>query len=142
MSHKGAPVPCVLAATISFWAGVCALPDDHPCTDPIGGRLELYKSCSFDKFLEERDDRQARVRATVEAQERERKRMQGFIDRMGAKASKATQAKDREGKLRKLAIEQVLSSRASRKRVVSRSRSLDGRSCCVDQRPTLVDRLT
>ena len=71
-----------------------------------GGRLQLYKSCSFDKFLTERDERQARVVATVEAQERERKRMQGFIDRMGAKASKATQAKDREGKLRKLAVEQ------------------------------------
>ena len=72
-----------------------------------GGRLQLYKSCSFDKFLTERDERQARVVATVEAQERERKRMQDFIDRMGAKASKATQAKDREGKLRKLAVEQA-----------------------------------
>ena len=33
--------------------------------------------------------------------------MQDFVDRMGAKASKATQAKDREGKLRKLAVEQA-----------------------------------
>ena len=46
-----------------------------------GGRLELYKSMSFDKYLVERDERQARIRSTVEAQERERKRMQDFIDR-------------------------------------------------------------
>ncbi|EOD12548.1 hypothetical protein EMIHUDRAFT_247380 [Emiliania huxleyi CCMP1516] len=72
-----------------------------------GGRLELYKSVTYDKFLEEREERQARVRATVEAQERERKRMQDFIDRMGAKASKATQAKDRQGKLERLAKQQA-----------------------------------
>jgi len=68
-----------------------------------GGRLELYKTTTFDKYLVEREERQARVRSTVEAQERERKRMQDFIDRMGAKASKASQAKDRQNKLDKLA---------------------------------------
>ena len=72
-----------------------------------GGRLELYKSMTFDKYLVEREERQARIRSTVEAQERDRKRMQDFIDRMGAKASKAKQAKDREGKLEKLAIRQA-----------------------------------
>ena len=68
-----------------------------------GGRLELYKSKTYEQYLVERKERQARVRATVEAQERERKRMQGFIDKMGAKASKATQAKDRQNKLDRLA---------------------------------------
>jgi len=72
-----------------------------------GGRLELYKSMSFDKYLTEREERQARIRSTIEAQERERKRMQDFIDRMGAKASKASQAADRKGKLEKLAIKQA-----------------------------------
>ena len=46
-----------------------------------GGRLQLYKSTTHAKFLIEREERQARVRSTIEAQERERKRMQGFIDR-------------------------------------------------------------
>ena len=46
-----------------------------------GGRLELYKSTTHAKYLVEREERQARVRSTVEAQERERKRMQDFIDR-------------------------------------------------------------
>ena len=71
----------------------------------IGGRLELYKSTTHSKFLVERDERQARALATVSAQEREAKRLQDFIDRMGAKASKAKQAKDRQGKLDKLEVQ-------------------------------------
>ena len=74
-----------------------------------GGRLQLYKATGYDKFKIEREERQARVRATVEAQERERKRMQDFVDRMGAKASKASQAKDRQNKLEKLAALQEAS---------------------------------
>jgi len=70
-----------------------------------GGRLELYKSVPFAKYTEEREERQRRAVATVEAQEREAARLQGFIDRMGAKASKAKQAKDRQGKLDRLAAE-------------------------------------
>ena len=54
---------------------------------------ELCRSVSFEKYLEEREERQASVRATIDSQEREQKRMQDFIDRMGAKASKASQAK-------------------------------------------------
>lgn len=42
----------------------------------VGGRLELYKSVKLSKFKEERAERQARAVATVEAQERERKKMQ------------------------------------------------------------------
>ena len=72
-----------------------------------GGRLELYKSVKYDKYLEERQERQARIQADVDAMERERKRMQDFIDKMGAKASKASQAKDRQGKLDKLAARQA-----------------------------------
>ena len=70
-----------------------------------GGRLEKYKSRGFAEWRRDRDARQAQVVATAEAQERERKRLQDFIDRMGAKASKARQAKDRQGKLDRLQID-------------------------------------
>ena len=73
--------------------------------DVAGGRVELYKSVPYRKFLAARAERQQRAVATVEAQEREAKRLQGFIDRMGAKASKAKQAKDRQGKLDKLDVQ-------------------------------------
>ena len=70
--------------------------------DVAGGRVELYKSVPYSKFISERTERQQRAVATVEAQEREARRLQDFIDRMGAKASKAKQAKDRQGKLDRL----------------------------------------
>ena len=54
------------------------------------------------KFLVEREERATRALAEYAAQERELARMQGFVDRMGAKASKATQAQDRIKKIEKL----------------------------------------
>ena len=71
----------------------------------VGGRLELYKSTPHDKYLVARAERQAQAVSTVQRQEREAKRLQDFIDRMGAKASKARQAKDRQGKLDKLEVQ-------------------------------------
>jgi len=66
------------------------------------GRLELYKSCSHAKFLNERETRYAAIQAEVESAERDAKALQDFIARFGAKASKASQAKDREKKLAKI----------------------------------------
>ena len=70
-----------------------------------GGRLELYRSMTHSKFVLERAARQERALSTVAAQEREARRLQDFIDRMGAKASKAKQAKDRQGKLDRLEVQ-------------------------------------
>ena len=44
--------------------------------DVAGGRVELYKSVPYSKFLAERAERQTRAMATVEAQEREARRLQ------------------------------------------------------------------
>ena len=41
-----------------------------------GGRVELYKSVPYQKFLTERAERQARAVSAVEAQEREAARLQ------------------------------------------------------------------
>ncbi len=71
----------------------------------VGGRLDLYRSVAMDKFKAVRAERAQQAVSTVEAQEREAARLQGFIDRMGAKASKAKQAKDRQGKLDRLSKE-------------------------------------
>ena len=50
--------------------------------DVAGGRLELYKSVRYPKFMRERAERQQRAVATVEAQEREARRLQDLIDRI------------------------------------------------------------
>ena len=44
--------------------------------DVAGGRLELYKSVRYPKFMRERAERRQRAVATVEAQEREASRLQ------------------------------------------------------------------
>lgn len=64
-----------------------------------GGRLDLYKSCSHNKYLELREIRQQQAEASVEAAEREAKKLEDFIKKWGAQATKAKQAKDREAKL-------------------------------------------
>ena len=70
-----------------------------------GGRIELYKSTSLGQFRTDRVERQQRLRSALESHEREAARLQEFIDRWGASATKARQAKDRQGKLEKLQLE-------------------------------------
>ena len=50
--------------------------------DVAGGRLELYKSVRYPKFMRERAERRQRAVATVEAQEREASRLQDLTDRI------------------------------------------------------------
>ena len=59
------------------------------------GRVEAYRSRTHAQWLVEREERQARLEAEYEAQQREMDRLQGFVDRFGAKASKASQAQSR-----------------------------------------------
>ena len=67
-----------------------------------GGGLSTYKTTSYDKYLLEREERATRLITAYTAQVEEASKLQAFIDKFGAKASKATQAKDREKKLEKL----------------------------------------
>ncbi|KAH8043996.1 ATPase [Aureococcus anophagefferens] len=67
-----------------------------------GRRLEAYKSCSFDKWRQQRAERAAQWVTEYEKQKIEEADLEDFIRRFGAKASKAAQAKDRERKLERL----------------------------------------
>mmetsp|Transcript_16434 Transcript_16434/g.53508 ORF Transcript_16434/g.53508 Transcript_16434/m.53508 type:complete len:632 (-) Transcript_16434:324-2219(-) len=64
--------------------------------------LELYKGFRYDEYLSERSARAKRWVATYERQVVKAKELEAFVDRFGAKASKAAQAKDRAKKLEKL----------------------------------------
>ena len=72
-----------------------------------GRRVETYKSCSFDQWRQQRAERAQRWVATYERQKEEEADLEDFIRRFGAKASKATQAKDREQKLKRLRADMV-----------------------------------
>ena len=65
------------------------------------GKLTLY-SGSYDRFVEQREQKRALDTAMRAQQEAERKRIQSFIDRFRAKASKATQAQSRVKWLEKM----------------------------------------
>jgi ATP-binding cassette, subfamily F, member 3 len=59
-----------------------------------GGRLTGYKG-NFSQFLEQRELRMSQDAATAENLKRQREHLQSFVDRFGAKATKAAQAQSR-----------------------------------------------
>lgn len=63
-----------------------------------GKKLHQY-SGNINFFLKERDLRIAQAQATYDKQETKRAHLQGFIDRFGAKATKAKQAQSRKKQL-------------------------------------------
>ena len=58
-------------------------------------------------FLREREERERRLVGEIEARKEEMAKLQGFIDRFGAKATKASQAQSRQKQLDKLMAEQA-----------------------------------
>ncbi|KAJ8598248.1 hypothetical protein CTAYLR_005505 [Chrysophaeum taylorii] len=66
------------------------------------GTLDVYKTCSYDGWLSAREARRAAAISAYERQARRAEELRTFIDKYGAKASKAAQAKDREKKLARL----------------------------------------
>lgn len=57
---------------------------------------------NYDDFVEAREELALRLEATARNQQRKRDELQGFVDRFGAKASKARQAQSRVKQLEKL----------------------------------------
>ena len=66
-----------------------------------GGQLHTYTG-SYRSFMAQRSEREAQTRAAAEAQQEEIARLEDFVRRFGANASKASQAKSREKVLEKL----------------------------------------
>ncbi len=88
------------------------------CVDAIvhldRGKLTLYQG-AFDNFVRVRAERQAQLVAQNEKVGAERARIQGFVDRFKAKASKARQAQSRIKALERMpAIESVVEDGVTR----------------------------
>lgn len=66
------------------------------------GRIELYKSRSYDQWLIERDERVKVAQAAFEANQKEIARLQSFVDRFGAKTMGASMAQSRLKTIEKL----------------------------------------
>ncbi|GFR43392.1 hypothetical protein Agub_g4469 [Astrephomene gubernaculifera] len=71
-----------------------------------GGRLHAYVG-RYDSFLRQRTEREAQARAEAAAQQAEIDRLEAFVTRFGAKASKASQAQSKAKLLEKLKASQT-----------------------------------
>ena len=65
--------------------------------------LHIYKG-NFSFFIQNRDQRIEAEQAAFEKQQKERAHLQSYIDRFGAKATKAKQAQSRQKKLEKMTL--------------------------------------
>ncbi|CAI7733000.1 unnamed protein product [Closterium sp. NIES-54] len=66
-----------------------------------GSQLHHY-SCSFSKFLEEREERRRQRERELEGKRSEMAKLEGFINRFGAKATKAAAANSKKKALEKI----------------------------------------
>ena len=66
------------------------------------GTIELYKSRSFEQWEVERVERVERAQAAYEKNQEEIARLQGFVDRFGAKTMGASMAQSRLKQIEKL----------------------------------------
>ncbi len=66
-----------------------------------GGRVHSYKG-AYGDFLVQREERLQRLRDSAEAVAEEKARLQRFVERFGAKATKASQARSRKKMLERL----------------------------------------
>lgn len=66
-------------------------------------RVEVFKGCGYKKFLFEREERMKAAKAKYELEQKEMARLQGFVDRFGAQATKASAAQSRVKMIEKMA---------------------------------------
>jgi len=70
--------------------------------DINGGTLLTYQGCTYDKFLEEKEFRAQSAMAEYERNVAEAARLQAFVDKWGASATKATAAQSRVKMIEKM----------------------------------------
>lgn len=70
------------------------------------GKLDLY-SCSYGKYLTEKEERRARIEAEIEQQKEKIENIQKFVEKFRYKASKATQVQSRIKQLEKMEVTEL-----------------------------------
>jgi ATP-binding cassette subfamily F protein 3 len=68
----------------------------------VGNTIVEYRSCSYNKYLEEKEFRAASAQAEYERNLEEAARLQAFVDKFGASATKAKSAQSRVKMLEKM----------------------------------------
>ena len=77
-----------------------------------GSSLQIYKSCTYDQYLELKQQRAEAAQSEYERNTQKAAKLQGFVDRFGASATKASAAQSRVKMLEKMKREGLLDAPA------------------------------
>ena len=66
------------------------------------GNLQVYKSCTYSRYLELKQQRLKASQTEFERNQKKAAKLQGFVDRFGASATKASAAQSRVKQLEKM----------------------------------------
>jgi ATP-binding cassette, subfamily F, member 3 len=75
---------------------------------PGAGSLQIYKSCNYEQYLELKEERAAAAIAEYERNQGKAAKLQSFVDRFGASATKASAAQSRVKAIEKMEREGLL----------------------------------
>jgi ATP-binding cassette subfamily F protein 3 len=74
---------------------------DH-IAEIVSGTIQVYKSCTYSQYLALKEDRAKAAMSEYEKNQARAARLQGFVDRFGASATKASAAQSRVKQLEKM----------------------------------------
>ena len=73
-----------------------------------GGRLQIYKSCNYQQYLQLKEERAKSAVAAYEKNAEKAAKLQAFVDRFGASATKASAAQSRVKQIERMEREGLL----------------------------------
>jgi ATP-binding cassette, subfamily F, member 3 len=81
---------------------------DHIAEITPTGNLQVYKSCTYSQYLDLKQERAQASQAEYERNQKKAAKLQGFVDRFGASATKASDAQSRVKQIEKMEREGLL----------------------------------
>jgi ATP-binding cassette, subfamily F, member 3 len=81
---------------------------DHIAEITPTGNLQVYKSCTYSQYLDLKQQRAHASQAEYERNQKKAAKLQGFVDRFGASATKASAAQSRVKQIEKMEREGLL----------------------------------
>jgi ATP-binding cassette, subfamily F, member 3 len=75
---------------------------DHIAEITPTGNLQVYKSCTYSQYLDLKEQRALASQAEFERNQKKAAKLQGFVDRFGASANKASAAQSRVKQIEKM----------------------------------------
>jgi ATP-binding cassette subfamily F protein 3 len=81
---------------------------EHIAEITSGGSLQMYKSCTYDQYLQQKRDRAYAAAAEYEKNMEKAAKLQAFVDKFGASATKASAAQSRVKQIEKMRAQGLL----------------------------------